>query len=191
MSAFDDITCSFSTNQKSVRAAGRIRDILFVHMASMKVFIDCAWVFPCVWHVQSKDYKRPKDERNRLRLQHSRNKSEMSSSMSVVGTLQHQTTVAVCSLCDERSSDTILCERYSTSIFSDTRVSVLDSIQDTRRPLCQCCTVNRGLQVVLFMLKDIMKIRKEVCRNAICCSCILWCKRDSGEWDCQSNGFNI
>ena len=60
-------------------------------------------------------------------------------------TLQHQTTVAVCSLCDGHSSDAILCEWSSASVFADARVSVLVSVQDVCRMLCQRRTVNRAL----------------------------------------------
>ena len=58
----DDIMCSFSTNRMSVKATGRIQDILFFHMApiidlSMKVFIESVRGFPFIWQVQSTDYK--------------------------------------------------------------------------------------------------------------------------------------
>ena len=86
--------CSFSTNRKSVKATGRIWDILFVHMAliidsSLEVFIECVHccvVFPmCL--TSSVKKQGPKDEIERLGLWHSSNKSKTLLSLSVASTL--------------------------------------------------------------------------------------------------------
>ena len=58
----DDITCSVSVSTNRKLVTGRIRAILFVQMASiidssMEVFIECVRGFPCVWQIQSKNYK--------------------------------------------------------------------------------------------------------------------------------------
>ena len=117
----------------------------------------CAW-FSLPLASPFKGLQRPKNERKCLRLWSSSNKAKCHRPCLVASVhtwlLCSARRLSQCVLCAIDARHAIVCKWYHASVFADARVSV----QDARRMLCQCYTVNQAL--VSFV------IQPKVCTQA-------------------------